>query len=600
MERNSSKFPLKGPTPRFKFFLRPEKITVEMTRRQIAELRALNREWARFERARQHRKWRPLTHVGENAAAWWRFAYNRVSDDARRVQSRRSWHFALTRARHLNAYCRAYRRRLLAMIDDPTTARSSMESNDTSKASPSKGSTPVPGSHEDIAIMKQIERDSQYTYHELHLFRETVFRRILREKSKVKGIEPSPAYEDTFETIDSPVEEIPSSHILDAAQKEESRGLYGWITSFFTQEENDVEKEKQEVFDFGKFDTHEFKDLPKSFNVKEMEEEILDVLHESWDDSTLLRRDVLLAEIAMRLEHLTLRFTDTVVLDKVEQKRVLAMDLTGVTSRVELSPRQHSLIVSLAVHDMSIQRLRTGHLPRKDGQSDDELDESFMFSLMESTKILLAVGRKDNIEDTSEPMFRMLYRRRSPRLTVRHNVEGSFRPVSVMYEENALNGLSSLFADDPNMFTSVSLLQSSDIMNAGSDPSSSEQIIAIESHVFVNFHIPSVTMELRRRGWDVKKRSPTEWEAGDPFACLTLQNVSIGYVAREAHVSKIKLGVGHLELADLMERTVYPLLSTRGTFGLSKTLSASCPDLSSSPSSQVTVSSSLPSRSCLE
>lgn len=44
-----------------------------------------------------------------------------------------------------------------------------------------------------------------------------------------------------------------------------------------------------------------------------MEEEILDVLHESWDDSTLLRRDMLLAEIAMRLEHMTLRFIDTVV-----------------------------------------------------------------------------------------------------------------------------------------------------------------------------------------------------------------------------------------------------------------------------------------------
>ncbi|KAK6040510.1 hypothetical protein COOONC_21985 [Cooperia oncophora] len=123
MERNSSKFPLKGPTPRFKFFLRPEKITVEMNRRQIAELRALNREWARdLNEPVKHRKMvGRLTHCRENAAAWWRFAYNRVSDDTRRVQSRRSWHFALTRARHLNAYCRAYRRRLLAMIDEPPT-----------------------------------------------------------------------------------------------------------------------------------------------------------------------------------------------------------------------------------------------------------------------------------------------------------------------------------------------------------------------------------------------------------------------------------------------------------------------------------------------
>ncbi|KAK6047856.1 hypothetical protein COOONC_14639 [Cooperia oncophora] len=476
--------------------------------------------------------------------------------------------------------------------------------------------------------------DSYSHVQELHLFRETVFRRIMREKMKSKGVESTPAV-DEFETIDTPLEEIPSAHILNTVHKEENRGLYGWITSFFTQEESNVKKD--EASDFGKFETHEFKDLPKSFNVKEMEEEILDVLHESWDDSTLLRRDVLLAEIAMRLEHMThrfvdtvemeeeildvlheswddstllrrdvllaeiamrlehmtLRFVDTVVLDKVEQRRVLAMDLTGVTSRVELSPRQHSLVISLAVYDMSIQRLRIGHPPPKDGQSDYELDQSFMFSVMESTKILLAVGRKDSNEDNSEPMFRMLYRRRSPRLTVRHNVEGSFRPVSVMYEENALSGLSTLFSDDPNMFTSSEIL-------AGVIPSSNQQIMAVDSHIFVNLHIPSVTMELRRRGWDERKRSSPEWEAGDPFACLTLQNVSVGYVTREAHVSKIKLGVGHLELGDLMERTTYPLLSTRGTFAISKTLSTSCPDLSTAPSSQQIVSSSLPSRSLLE
>ncbi|VDN20443.1 unnamed protein product [Cylicostephanus goldi] len=377
MERNSSKFPLKGHTPRFKFFLLPEKITIEMTRRQMAELRALNREWARFERARQHRKWRPLTKIGENAGEWWRFAYDRVSEDTRRAQARRSWHFALTRARHLNAYCRAYRRRLLALIENPALKNSTAEKveEDNTQSSSSKQGSPVHGPHEDVVIMKQIEHDSQYTYHELHLFRETVFRKLMREKAKEKGTDLSSTNDDVFENIDTPVEEIPSVEVMRSVQKE-SGGLYGWITSFFMQEESKIEKE--EAFDFRKLDLKDFGDLPKSFNVKEMEEEILDVLHESWDDSTLLRRDMLLAEIAMRLEHMTLRFIDTIVsptivlclsghekLNQAEQRRVLAMDLTGVTSRVELSPRQHSLTVSLAVMDMGIQRLRTGHLPPK-------------------------------------------------------------------------------------------------------------------------------------------------------------------------------------------------------------------------------------------
>ncbi|VDM80979.1 unnamed protein product [Strongylus vulgaris] len=161
-------------------------------------------------------------------------------------------------------------------------------------------------------------------------------------------------------------------------------------------------------------------------------------------------------------------------------------------------------------------------------------------------------------------MFRMLYRRRSPRLTVRHTIEGTFRPVSVMYEENALAGLSTLFIDDPAMFVTGTKL------DIDGDLSGTQQISAVESHVFVNLHIPSVTMEIRRRGWTAEKRSSFEWEAGEPFACLNVQNVSMGFVTREAYVSKIKLGIGHLELADLMERTPYPLVSTgKGVFAIS-------------------------------
>lgn len=62
MEKNSSKFPLKTvpAIPRFKFDLRPEKINIELSKKQLAQIRVLSREWARFDRARQHRKWRPL------------------------------------------------------------------------------------------------------------------------------------------------------------------------------------------------------------------------------------------------------------------------------------------------------------------------------------------------------------------------------------------------------------------------------------------------------------------------------------------------------------------------------------------------------------
>lgn len=49
----------------FQFNLCPEKVVIELTKRQLLEISSLGKEWARFDRSRQHRKWRPLTTVGQ-------------------------------------------------------------------------------------------------------------------------------------------------------------------------------------------------------------------------------------------------------------------------------------------------------------------------------------------------------------------------------------------------------------------------------------------------------------------------------------------------------------------------------------------------------
>lgn len=99
------------------------------------------------------------------------------------------------------------------------------------------------------------------------------------------------------------------------------------------------------------------------------------------------------------------------------------MNLASVSSKLELSPRNKSLAILLAVQDISVQRSRTGHSPPivsenliypiifivQSASFDAEADvyESLMYSLEESTKILLAVGRKETgIEFANETLFR--------------------------------------------------------------------------------------------------------------------------------------------------------------------------------------------------
>lgn len=65
-------------------------------------------------------------------------------------------------------------------------------------------------SQEDVAYMKQIEHDSQFSYAELHLFRETIFRRYIKELETQRPFAPTDSIE-VFELV-SPESEPNRSH----------------------------------------------------------------------------------------------------------------------------------------------------------------------------------------------------------------------------------------------------------------------------------------------------------------------------------------------------------------------------------------------------
>jgi hypothetical protein len=69
-------------------------------------------------RAREHRKWRPSERIVDEPKKWWQFAYSRVLEQNRRQRTTASKESVVNRARLLNNYCRAYRRRLRAFVAD--------------------------------------------------------------------------------------------------------------------------------------------------------------------------------------------------------------------------------------------------------------------------------------------------------------------------------------------------------------------------------------------------------------------------------------------------------------------------------------------------
>lgn len=643
MEKNTSKFPLKSypVIPRFKFDLRPEKVNIELSKRQLAEIQLLGREWARYERARQHRKWRPLVSVGGNAKEWWNFAFNRVQEETSKKSMRRSWRFALSRARHLNAYCRAYRRKLLSFLETlekerkensaatPTGQNSlstKLESNSSlsdqsSMNSATQSFATIPAvatihpcsSSEDLILMKQIERDPEYTYHELQLFREMVFRRLVAERETDRRASESGIHseDEMFEALsplvtpdDSQTDLLLRSNEGLTTTKEEERsapqsgGVYSWLTSWFTSSEQKDSKDDEQVLKNVGNELDMLGGEIKESNLppylkqleKQLEDEILDVLNESWDDSTLLRRDSLLAEIVLQLEQMTVRFIDDSDFLVCGSARVLAMDLWHVISRVQISPRQHTTGISLSVGDMSVQRLcaapdderSSAEVPvEATGQADDSLMFGFGAgnAVKETTHILFAIGKArtagDDLAGPSaadsasgknmlrKPIFQMMYRRRAPKMLAKHTVSAKFSELSVMYDEGAFDDIGNLFNTEAIVFEKKSPVPQ----------------IEQTSQLFMTVRVPEVRMELRskRNGLLGERRKS---QTGTPFAIATVKQLTVNVENVEPYITKISLAVEYADVKDLFESTNDSLIRTVSQFG-SLSGSRSCPNLSS-------------------
>ncbi|KAK0428668.1 hypothetical protein QR680_010939 [Steinernema hermaphroditum] len=343
MEKNSSKLPLKTtnpPSPRFKFDFCPERVIIELSRRQFTEIRLLCQEWTLFDRARQHRKGRPTVSVSEDARSWWKFAYRSISGPARKKRYSQTWRFAFERVKQLNTYCRAYRSRLLWLIEQEEAKENAEE----------ESYQFVLDCNEDVDVMKAIERDSQFTYQELNVFRETVFRRLMKERGKSE-LDASVGGKTLNESDLTGVPRTPNRKCRTApVQSQET--WYEWVSSWFSSgtssEYKRPEPKKVESVLFDVLPNVEERHLPPYLQEleKQLEDEIMYVLTESWDDSTVLRRDALFAEILLHLEKMTIRFVDFD--EELGRTRVLAMDLWNAVGRLHLSPRENSATVTLS------------------------------------------------------------------------------------------------------------------------------------------------------------------------------------------------------------------------------------------------------------
>ncbi|KAJ3586857.1 hypothetical protein NHX12_013249 [Muraenolepis orangiensis] len=117
LRRNATKEPLRSRhTPRIEGQVQLEPMALRLSQIQYQQIMAFLKELDRREREMLFRKWRPKVPVTGNGHQWWMFAIQANLNEIREQRHRRSWGFALQRARDAQLYTNLYFQRLKGAV----------------------------------------------------------------------------------------------------------------------------------------------------------------------------------------------------------------------------------------------------------------------------------------------------------------------------------------------------------------------------------------------------------------------------------------------------------------------------------------------------
>uniref|UniRef100_A0A915M5F0 Vacuolar protein sorting-associated protein 13 second N-terminal domain-containing protein n=1 Tax=Meloidogyne javanica TaxID=6303 RepID=A0A915M5F0_MELJA len=465
-----------------KFNIRSQRIELELTQKQIAQIQQFMDDWSMFERARPHRKWRPNTSIISSPKRWWQFAINRQLEQIRNKNICRESKALFARLHLVNTYCKAYRHRLNCFLTSQLKGSQSVSSP---SFDANKLTINAPKySHEETTLIKQIEHGADFSYTDLHILREAVFQKML---SELKLQFPSNTNENSrtsspFQIIESEQEiKEENNNILKINQHQTQQngggGWLNWMTNWFGSEEKNnefLEKENDLILNdsvyLNNLSTPKLTSPRRDHALnpeleeieKRMETEILQMLNDTLDDYNILRRDNLLAELVINFARVHLRIaTDKASKQENNEKQkinllMLTFDLDQLNGRIQLSPKEHRTEMSINIGDLSIQQMQQqqqyiNNFEEKKKDSNDlsknNNDESLFCGFQEdilsnsdiTTNLLFTIGRRN--ENTTKnknfsfPIVELFYKRLAPKMEIYHELNICCAPLAMLADD---------------------------------------------------------------------------------------------------------------------------------------------------------------------
>uniref|UniRef100_A0A914MHV5 Chorein N-terminal domain-containing protein n=1 Tax=Meloidogyne incognita TaxID=6306 RepID=A0A914MHV5_MELIC len=484
MEKNNSRFPLRSTLiPRFKFNIRSQRIELELTQKQIAQIQQFMDDWSMFERARPHRKWRPNTSIISSPKRWWQFAINRQLEQIRNKNICRESKALFARLHLVNTYCKAYRHRLNCFLTSQLKGSQSVSSP---SFDANKLTINAPKySHEETTLIKQIEHGADFSYTDLHVLREAVFQKMLSELKLQfsSNTNENSRTSSPFQIIEAEQEiKEENNNISKIGQQQVQQqngggGWLNWMTNWFGSEEKNnefLEKENDLILNdsvyLNNLSTPKLTSPRRDHALnpeleeieKRMETEILQMLNDTLDDYNILRRDNLLAELVINFARVHLRIaTDKASKQENNEKQkinllMLTFDLDQLNGRIQLSPKEHRTEMSINVGDLSIQQMQQqqyiNNFEEKKKDSNDlsknNNDESLFCGFQEdilsnsdiTTNLLFTIGRRNENTTTknknfSFPIVELFYKRLAPKMEIYHELNICCAPLAMLADD---------------------------------------------------------------------------------------------------------------------------------------------------------------------
>nr|XP_002733622.2 PREDICTED: vacuolar protein sorting-associated protein 13D-like [Saccoglossus kowalevskii] len=404
-KRNLSAIPLRSRNnPRIACDLQLTSIPLELIEHQYRGIVALIKEYERYEKARRHRKWRPLCKVKESPKLWWKFAINATLHCVQERNNKQCWFYILNRGSNNVRYVHAYTH----YLTNPTMAGELKE-------------------HKDLM-------ETELSFEELRILREVAMERIKRVEVLTEAARK--------------VIEKKEQQALQQQQEQYQGGVFqrwfpgwgGWYSYPTAEDPSGISPSGGTA-----------PSVPSVID----EEEMMAAFGDSSDDDTFMKRDNVFALLNFSLNTGTFRLSDNSPSRPGTTKQpIMELKFDTVNLSFESRPRSSSMLFNVSLDALYLTDLLTeGSLYPKLVQPQCSKDKKGNVQGRQYFGMIPATPEKLSYTDQmfpgtkkEEPLFVLVYEKRPTSTNADYRLEITSRPLDMIYNPKPIRRVSDFFS----------------------------------------------------------------------------------------------------------------------------------------------------------